>query len=492
MIITEVVTDGLMSQLGEEIIESYDTGESGKAISDIIDDLLAFQRKSTTITKGTISASGTRAVNITNRSILAILLQLQESIGGYIYVDNDRKLQWATSIGEDKGQQIRYRKNLIGIERDIDYGGYCTKLHPVGGTEQLSDIAIGPVDVDTDTDASYGYIILKETYAAYQGFTEVGDTLPDNMTVYKQNASPQWKVASGVDSAPGWGIYGHGTALCIDDDWDTYGNSNAAAKETWSAYITCSIESGHYGTCHFKVDYDYSGIDTYSKKVQVDIYDGANWTNIYDGSLGSKQFNFSGQNVQKFRVRFFSGYGSYSGTFWLELYECQFLQSSITDDSSKWAQGALENTIRCAIGDYDAGATYQIAYTYANYLMAWDKISDADDIVAKVITNKYEQYAISLLEGAILLLDELKEIPITYRVNTVDLSKNEDFNFSFEELQLGSTITVIDEDLSIDVSVRVISIIHPDLLNPENIELQLSNRVKDISDYLADIYKKVG
>ena len=107
MIITEVTTDGLMSQLGEEVVESYDTGETGTPIGDIVTALLALQRKTTKITEGTISVTGDRAISVTNRTILSVLLQLQESIGGYMYVDTDRKLQWPTTIGEDKGQQIR-------------------------------------------------------------------------------------------------------------------------------------------------------------------------------------------------------------------------------------------------------------------------------------------------------------------------------------------------------------------------------------------------
>ena len=126
-----------MGQLGEEIIESYDTGAEGKPVDDIIDELLALQRKATPVTKGTIGVSGTRALSITDQSLLVILLQLQGTVGGFMYVDNDRKLQWPTDIGEDKGQQIRYRKNLIGITRDIDYGGYCTKLHPKSSDEEF-------------------------------------------------------------------------------------------------------------------------------------------------------------------------------------------------------------------------------------------------------------------------------------------------------------------------------------------------------------------
>jgi len=109
---TEIKCDGIMARLGEEMIESYDTGESGAAIGDIVTDLLALQRKATKITEGTIAATGTVALSATNKTILSALIQLHGSIGGYIYVDNDWKLQWPTTIGADTGQQIRFRKNL--------------------------------------------------------------------------------------------------------------------------------------------------------------------------------------------------------------------------------------------------------------------------------------------------------------------------------------------------------------------------------------------
>lgn len=487
MIITEVKTDGLMSQLGEEVVESYDTGESGAEVEDIVDDLLALQRKATKITKGTISASGTRAMSITNRTILSVLLTLQESVGGYMYVDTDRKLQWPTTIGEDKGQQIRYRKNLIGIERDIDYGGYCTKLHPTSSDENLSDISIGPVDVDTDTDASYGYITLKETYACYKDWTEVGAALPPNVTVWKKNATPSWTVPSGVDSAPGWSD----TANARDNDWDTRATSGEYTREQWTPYITMSIADAWYETVKWKLADAGIGI----QRLQIDVYDSVEWTTIYNGHpySGPKERDFAGQRCTKIRARAQMDWATYpTSTGYWRLFECQLYQSDVTDDSSNWVSGADERTVRCDIGDWDAGADYQISYQYANYLKAWDKIVDSDDIVARVVSNKYEAYAISVLEAAILMLDELKEIPITYKIRAIDLSKNEDFNFAFEALQLGSVLTVIDEDLGINVSVRVVSLEHPDLLNPQNIELDLSTRVKDISDYLADLYKRFG
>jgi len=493
MITTSLTTNGLLSQLAEEVIEEYDTGESGAEVADIVADLLAFQRKATPITVGTIGVTGTRAIQVTTaRTILSVLLELQESVGGYINVDNDRVLDWPTDTGEDKGQQIRYRKNLVGIERTRNWEDFCTKLHLTGGEGKLSDISVGPVAVDTDTDATYGYITLKERYAAYKDWIAEGADLPPNISVWKQNAGPVWKVSTGVDSSPGWTNPGN----AIDDDWDTYGKSDCVLHDTWTNYITCSIESGYYGTVKFKWEKDvcYGTATFRMRKFEISVYDGADWTIIYSGmpSQGSQVTQtFAGQTVEKFRVRALSTYepAVASSTIAFELYECQFYQSDVTDDSDKWEQGEFENVIRCAIGDWDAGATYQISYTYANYLMAWDKITTADDIVARIVPVPSTSYGISLLQLGILLVDETKEESYAYAIDAVNLAEV-DKKFSFDELQLGSIITVIDEDLGIDISARVVRISF-DALQPERMQIEISSRIRDIADIIAGMNKLI-
>ena len=481
MIETEIKCDGLMARLGEEMIESYDTGDSGAAIGDIVTDLLALQRKATKITEGTIAATGTVALSATNKTILSALIQLHGSIGGYIYVDNDWKLQWPTTIGADTGQQIRFRKNLKGIHRDLNYGGFCTKLHPASADESLSDISLGPVDVDTDTDATYGYITLKETYAAYLGWTAVGEALPANVTVWKKNNAPS-EITPSNGSGAGW----TNVTRIYDGSWGPLYAASAAGSGvgTYSSWGGVDIASASYESLRVKTDDGVNRLDG----MQIEIYDGADWTQIYDGSeyKNDALITFAVQTVEK--IRFRAKYGVFSDN--LEVYEIHAWEADITDDTVNWLCGADEHTVRCAIADWDAGATYQISYTYADYLMAWDKITTNDDIVARLVTNKYESYSLSLLDSSILILDELKVVPTTYDIDTIDLSQNEDFDFSFDALVIGSQVQVIDEDLGIDVNVRVVKIEHPDLLYPERMQIQLSTRVRDISDYLADLHKE--
>jgi len=480
MITTSLTTNGLLSQLAEEVIEEYDTGESGADVADIVANLLAFQRKSTPITVGTIGVTGTRAIQVTTaRTILSVLLELQESVGGYINVDNDRVLDWPTDTGEDKGQQIRYRKNLVGIERTRNWEDFCTKLHLTGGEGKLSDITVGPVAVDTDTDATYGYITLKEAYSAYLGFTAEGEALPANVTIWKENAAPA-EITPSNGSGAGW----FDIERIYDGVWDTFYAASAAGsgEGTYSSWAYVDIASASYVGLHLKTSDGMGRLGG----MQIEVYDGADWTNIYDGSESKNGYiYFPVQTVERIRIRAKYGWASDQ----LEVFEILGLEADISDDTANWVQGAFENIARCDIGDWDAGATYLISYTHANYLVAWDKITDGDDIVAHIVPVPSRIYSISLVEYGRILLTELKEDSYTYAIDAVNLAEV-DKKFSFDELQLGSIITVIDEDLGIDISARVVRISF-DALQPERMQIEISSRIRDIADIIAGMNKLI-
>jgi len=287
-------------------------------------------------------------LEVTNQSILWALLQLYDIVGsGFIYVDNDRVLHWLNDIGEDKGQQIRYRKNLQGITKETNWGQLCTKLYPSGNEVQLSDITVLKETADESFDGTYGYLTLSSLYSCYNDWTAAGDAKPSHVLVYKDDVI---------------------------------------------------------------------------------------------------------NNV--------------------------------------WHQGANERTLRCAIGDYDAGAVYTVTYERADYLIAWDVIATYGRL-SKNWNNRDIGTAGTLLELGRSELTNSKTPPVTYTIHAADLSVYDDFDF--EALQLGSIVTVIDEELGIDVSVRVTKIIRPNLQGaPQDMHLELSNKVKSIADALADMYRQFG
>ena len=274
MIKTAIEALDFLSQLGREKVIAY-LAES-KTISVIVDDLLEYQLLTPAIGKGTIAAAYadlTRSIQADGDSILSVLLKLRDTVGGYLEVDNNGDLNWLETIGEDKGQQIRYKKNLIGIERDIDYSSLVNRLYAYGAGEGEARIKLSDADGQ------------EEDY--------------------------------------------------IED----------------------------------------------------------------------------------------------------------------TDSQTEW-------------GGIYVGVEVDRSITSPETLLAW----------------------------AQLRLAELKNPPISYRVDSVDLSKQIDIDFSFDALQLGSTVVVIDEDLGINVTVKVVRIEHPDLGEPQGMILELATRTKDITDTLAEVY----
>lgn len=479
MIVTKVNCDGYLAQLSEEVIGSYDT-EATKAVTDIVDDLLAFQRKTVKITKGTIAPTVSRALKVENTTILHALLQLRESVGGYISVDNDRVLQWATDIGENKGQQIRYRKNLQGIVRETRYGELCTRLFPLGGSGiKLSDIGIENEVATKDSDASYGYLTLSAKYACYKGWTGLGNALPDKVVV---SGGEVWVVPTGHSADEDWDY----PTLAYDDDvasgtdygiifngWTT--PFELTLPETTSAKLKCYL-------------YKRQAPETISK-VKVEIYHTGAYHTVYEADFPIEEWfeiEYDEEDVSKVRLSFFNTetYRAYP-----HIYEVHVFGNT-TDPV--WHQGVDEHALRCAKVDYDGEADYRVSYTHADFLMAWAKIAAGDDIISRILTNKFEAYPITLLEAGRLMLDELKEVPVSYSISTADLSESEEFNFDFDALQLGSIVTIIDEELGISVAARVVKIVHPDLLKPQDMKVEITTRLRDIADVIVNLYRELG
>ncbi len=491
MIITEISCDGYLAQLAEEVIGSYDT--AGDTVTDIVTALLAFQRKATKITKGTIAPTATRALKVENKTILAALLQLKESVGGYIDVDGSRVLNWTTTIGDDIGQQIRYRKNLKGITKETNYNDLCTKLHPLGGVGvKLSDIDIVAEEPDKDSDDDYGYLTLIPQYACYLDWVAVGNALPAHVNILAIGDDVYTSPDSVTSPDGGW--YDESNAK--DEDTNTFARSDYKDNNYWTEYIYMTYAA-------YKV---YTGVRFHAQnlsltagmdhvRVQIDTAQTGDpvWSTILESAIDPSwndawhQVNHAAQKVRGARIRF----QAITDTERAELNEFE-AATTHEDVTSVWKQGANERTMRCAKEYYDAEATYRVNYTHAGYLIAWDKIVTDDDLISKTLTNKYEGYASSLLVAGRLLLDEVKEVPVSYTITTVDLSEVASMSLDFDALKIGSTIKVIDEELGISVSVRVVKIIHPDLLRPQDMEVEITNRLRDISDVIAGLYKELG
>jgi len=138
-------------------------------IDEIIDGLLAYTMQTPAITKGTIAAAYVnlvRNIRTGSLSILGVLLSLRDMVGGYIEVDNNRLLQWSVTTGEDKGQQIRYGKNLLGIEREVDYNQLFNRIYVYGYNAttgvriKLSTVQTNDYVEDTTSQTTWGGIYI--------------------------------------------------------------------------------------------------------------------------------------------------------------------------------------------------------------------------------------------------------------------------------------------------------------------------------------------
>ena len=108
MIETRIDAQDFLAQLKGETIIDYTA--SSQTITTIVTALLAYQEHANPVTLGTISAGIavlTRSIQIDEDELYSALMKLRDTVGGYLYVDNDRQLNWLDDIGENKGQQIR-------------------------------------------------------------------------------------------------------------------------------------------------------------------------------------------------------------------------------------------------------------------------------------------------------------------------------------------------------------------------------------------------
>jgi len=102
-------------------------------------------------------------------------------------------------------------------------------------------------------------------------------------------------------------------------------------------------------------------------------------------------------------------------------------------------------------------------------------------VYTRTLINKAIQDSATLNEWAALKLMEMKDPYISYEVDMVNL---EAAGISFDALTLGNTFKVIDEDLDINVATQLVKITR-DLVNPYNVKVQLSNKVRDAIDQLG-------
>lgn len=166
-----VECEGLLGQLGRELVTSYETPTSVDAdgttvhekasVRNILGALLSqMQTQDPPIGLGKFDASvgdTEVAIRFDNKSILQCLRELHAAAGGYYYVDTSRKLQWRRTSGYDLGHWIKFGHNLREIEVRTDYRTIQTELlgFGAGGTPETR---LSVTKDDTAAQSTYGVI----------------------------------------------------------------------------------------------------------------------------------------------------------------------------------------------------------------------------------------------------------------------------------------------------------------------------------------------
>jgi len=430
-----------MAQLGDETVLAYTA--TTKAANTIVGELIALQHNTPAITAGTIEYTATLSIDVPQDTILGVLMRMQEMLGGYMYVDNDRKLQWLEDIGSDTGQQIRYQKNLKGIRRTIDYSNFANRIYVYGdaGLDLADQVCQSQLVPGTDIGAKrwiadeWRFILAPDYWQVgceyYYGGSVInkwggggrflniplnqGDTINEAYLIFPDSNFSQTTVNS----------------LIKGEDTD-----NAATFSTLGNYdgrdrTTASVEWNNIPSWGGGGERTSPDIKT----VIQEIVDRPGWASgqamvifwdDHDGNSTLKSYN----------IRL----GSLPPVLWISYL------SSATD--------YLEDTV--------SQAQYGGIYTRT--------------LINKAITD-----SATLNEWAQLKLLEMKDPYISYEIDMANLEAD---GLSFEALALGNIVRVIDEDLDINVTARVVKITR-DLSNPMNIKVEIANKVRDVIDQLG-------
>ena len=159
------------------------------------------------------------------------------------------------------------------------------------------------------------------------------------------------------------------------------------------------------------------------------------------------------------------------------------------DDSVNWSQGPSDQMLRCPIAAFDPGATYTITYRHANYLKA--DTADTYGLFSGTLVDKRYLSAGTLIMRARIELGKLKTPRVSYCFSAIDLAKL-GVEWAFEKLKLGSKVRVIDEELGIAIADRIVRIRKNDLSDPQAFEIELANKVEDLSYDISSVRDDLG
>jgi len=464
---TRVDATGFMAQLNDEPIEDYSAVD--KAANTIVGELLALQINATPITVGTIDYTDVMSIEIPDDTILGGIMRLQEILGGYVYVDNDKALQWRTVIGGSTGLQIRYSKNLKGIIRTQDYSDFANRLYVYGAGEGVGRVKLGVAAIEAKPEGNYDM--------AYKWYRpEYGNW---NIQVYKEITR--------------WGkIYAYPLHRISFGNWSSSICKQGGAIRCPSIYIpngvtileahlkfTQATRDGDGTVCNARISGDltddaavFSTLVDYDARYAAKTVAVVDWDAIPTQALGDE---FESPDIKTVIQEIVNRPGwAYGNAMALFIEDHDGRSDPYRVIRTFWTSIELGMVSTLYIKFTPAGAQEYVEDVISQLLYG--------GIYSRLLINRAINSEDALLEWAMIKLQEMKDGYISYQVDMTNLDGAA--GFDFEGLTLGTGVTIIDEDLGINDAAKVVKI-RRNLLRPLETEIEIANKAQDVIDELG-------
>lgn len=111
-------------------------------------------------------------------------------------------------------------------------------------------------------------------------------------------------------------------------------------------------------------------------------------------------------------------------------------------------------------------------------------------VISTIFVDRRFEYADTLKARCQVLLDELKQPRITYKVDAAELyTLTKD---PIDKFVTGTLVKVLDEEMDVDIEARVVNVKKKDPVGaPGDVELEIANRPQDIAGSISDLRNRM-
>lgn len=261
---------------------------------------------------------------------------------------------------------------------------------------------------------------------------------------------------------------------------------------TQDAYVYQDKKNTNYGTATTLKIRDYGSVDfiSFIKFALTDIPTGATITEAYiDTYITATDFSAStGCDIKRANADWDENTLTWNnkpdptgGS--ITTFECNavgWVETDITTTVQNWWSGATDNFgVMFELNITDTNKTATISSKEGTYKPYLRVVYTVDNSPQPIIEEAAREY-----------LNAHDEPILTYKVKCADLSEVLPDWWEDETINLGDTVRVYDSDLGINVDCRVKKITK-DILDPANINIELTNKVTTIVDIEALLIKQL-